>query len=450
MIIPDLSKQTINKILTDELERIERNRYKENEMLMDYYEGIETDKYIRPYFDSMTLSQIPMFCSNITRRIVKAKSIVYGKQDIERITDERYNDYIGDLNSKCRQLEELNFLLGNMAFKTQYNPDKQVLEYHLIPFFQVFFLHGMDTPSAIMYPVQRHGYDRTEQDIYAFWSESINGQQGMHFLVDGDGNKYKQNELDINPYDILPFTFTRRSPMVRDYFSTNASDVVMANQHLDMAMTELALAIRMGATGGIKWISGLDVNPSEPIKLGIDKVLVLPSDVDFNMTAPSGGLQEIINTTKFFIESVASNNHLQIKFADVGGNPVSGEALKIMNIENIEQREASIEDTWRKFESDRYDVDRRVLEVDANVTLSEDYYVDFPEMTFPLSDLEQLQLLQTKKDMGIITQRELLKTLNPDIDDEELESKLGEIRQEQQEAQPPQQQGSLVERIISG
>jgi hypothetical protein len=224
----------------------------------------------------------------------------------------------------------------------------------------------------------------------------------------------------------------------------------MANQHLDMAMTELALAIRMGATGGIKWISGLDVNPSEPIKLGIDKVLVLPSDVDFNMTAPSGGLQEIINTTKFFIESVASNNHLQIKFADVGGNPVSGEALKIMNIENIEQREASIEDTWRKFESDRYDVDRRVLEVDANVTLSEDYYVDFPEMTFPLSDLEQLQLLQTKKDMGIITQRELLKTLNPDIDDEELESKLGEIRQEQQEAQPPQQQGSLVERIISG
>ena len=127
MIIPDLSKQTINKILTDELERIERNRYKENEMLMDYYEGIETDKYIRPYFDSMTLSQIPMFCSNITRRIVKAKSIVYGKQDIERITDERYIDYIGDLNSKCRQLEELNFLLGNMAFKTQYNPDKQVL-----------------------------------------------------------------------------------------------------------------------------------------------------------------------------------------------------------------------------------------------------------------------------------------------------------------------------------
>ena len=71
-------------------------------------------------------------------------------------------------------------------------------------------------------------------------------------------------------------------------------------------------------------------------------------------------------------------------------------------------------------------------------------------MTFPLSDLEQLQLLQTKKDMGIITQKELLKTLNPDIDDEELESKLGEIRQEQQEAEPPQQQGSLVERIISG
>ena len=133
----------------------------------------------------------------------------------------------------------------------------------------------------------------------------------------------------------------------------------------------------------------------------------------------------------------------------MGGNPVSGEALKIMNIENIEQRQASIEDTWRKFESERYEVDRRVLEVDANVTLDEEFYVDFPEMSFPLSDLEQLQLLQTKKDMGIITQRELLKTLNPDIDDAELEAKLGEIREEQQ-PQAPQAQGSLVERIISG
>ena len=184
MIIPDLSKQTITKILSDELDRIERNRYKENEMLIDYYEGIETDKYIRPYFDSMTLSQIPMFCSNITRRIVKAKSIVYGKEDIERIVDERYNNYIGDLNSKCRQLEELNFLLGNMAMKTQYNPNTEKLEYHLIPFFQVFFLNGSDRPNAIMYPIQRHGYERTDKDMYAFWSESVDGQQGMHFIVD--------------------------------------------------------------------------------------------------------------------------------------------------------------------------------------------------------------------------------------------------------------------------
>jgi len=71
-------------------------------------------------------------------------------------------------------------------------------------------------------------------------------------------------------------------------------------------------------------------------------------------------------------------------------------------------------------------------------------------MSFPLSDMEQLQLLQTKKDMGIITQRELLRTLNPDIDDAELETKLGEVREEQQQQQTPQQQGSLVERIISG
>ena len=121
-----------------------------------------------------------------------------------------------------------------------------------------------------------------------------------------------------------------------------------------------------------------------------------------------------------------------------------------MNIENIEQRQASIEDTWRKFESERYEVDRRVLEVDANVTLDEEFYVDFPEMSFPLSDLEQLQLLQTKKDMGIITQRELLKTLNPDIDDAELEAKLDEINTEKQTEREAQQPQSAMQRILNG
>ena len=461
MIIPDLSLQTIQTTLKNELNRIESERWKEIEMFLDYYENIETEKYIRPFFDSETLSSIPLFTQSIVRRFCKASSLVYGKSDdIQRHADEKYLELAKGLNHKCRQLEELNFLLGNMAFRTRYNPRKEQLQWDLVPFFHVYFVDGMqDEPKAIMYPIQRSGYGKLKKELYAFWSVGQDGEQGYHFLIDSNGKIYSINEGNTNPYknsageSILPFTFTRRQPRVRDFFGGNASDIIQASQQLDLAMTELALAVRMGATGGVKWISGLDVNPSEPIKIGVDKVLVLPSDTQFNMTAPSGGLKEIIDTTKFFIESVASNNHLNISFADVGNSAISGEALKILNIESIEQREASVEDTWRSFEQERFDVDRAVLMQDANVKISEDYYTDFPEMSFPISEIDELAVLEKKKQLGIITQREMLLHYNPDADEAEINSKLGEIKEERsQEATataPQQPQGSLVERLIN-
>ena len=343
--------------------------------------------------------------------------------------------------------------------RSRWNENKEQLQYDLVPFYLVYFVDGMqEEPKAIMYPIQRSGYGKLKKELYAFWSVGMDGEQGYHFLIDSNGQIYSVNEDNLNPYrdsngeSILPFTFTRRQPRVRDYFGGNASDIVQASLQLDLAMTELALAIRMGATGGVKWISGLDINPSEPIQVGIDKVLCLPSDTSFNMTAPSGGLKEIIDTTKFFIESVASNNHLNISFADVGNSAISGEALKILNIESIEQREASVEDTWRTFEEERFAVDRVVLEQDAGIKIAEDYYVDFPEMDFPISELDELQVIEKKKSMGILTQKEILLHYNPDMDEAELSAKLGEIAEEKsQDAQAtqPEPQGSLVERLIN-
>ena len=98
-------------------------------------------------------------------------------------------------------------------------------------------------------------------------------------------------------------------------------------------------------------------------------------------------------------------------------------------------------------------MDRVVLEQDASIKVSEDYYVDFPEMDFPISELDELAVLEKKKSMGILTQKEILLHYNPDMDESELSAKLGEIAEERtQEAQitaQPEPQGSLVERLIN-
>ena len=82
--------------------------------------------------------------------------------------------------------------------------------------------------------------------------------------------------------------------------------------------------------------------------------------------------------------------------------------MKILNIESIEQREASVEDTWRMFEQERFDIDRMVLSQDANVNITEDYYVDFPELSFPISEMDELNVLEKKHNMGLITKKEML------------------------------------------
>ena len=170
MIISDLSLKTIQQTLKDELSRIETERWREVEMFLDYYENIETEKYIAPYFDSETLSSVPLFTQSIVRRFCKASSLVYGKSlNIERIVDDKYKDYTKELNNKCRQLEELTWLLGNMCFRTRWNEGKQQLQYDLIPFYHVYFVDGMqDEPMAIMYPIQRSGYGKLEKRNVCF------------------------------------------------------------------------------------------------------------------------------------------------------------------------------------------------------------------------------------------------------------------------------------------
>ena len=171
-------------------------------MFLDYYENVETDKYIRSYFDSETLRSVPMFTQSIVRRFTKASSNVYGKSlDIERIVDDRYKEVTKGLNRKCRQLEELNFLLGNMCMRSRWDEGKEQMQYDLVPFYHVYFVDGMqDEPKAILYPIQRSGFGKLEKELYAFWSVGMDGEQGYHFLIDSNGQMYSVNEENLNPY----------------------------------------------------------------------------------------------------------------------------------------------------------------------------------------------------------------------------------------------------------
>ena len=67
--------------------------------------------------------------------------------------------------------------------------------------------------------------------------------------------------------------------------------------------------------------------------------------------------------------------------------------------------------------------------------------------------MDELNVLEKKHNIGLITKIEMLLHFNKDMDEAELNEKLGELAEEKtQEAEAtaqPEAQGSLVERLIN-
>ena len=64
--------------------------------------------------------------------------------------------------------------------------------------------------------------------------------------------------------------------------------------------------------------------------------------------------------------------------------------------------------------------------------------MDYGEVSYPMSAREELDLLKAKKEMGIIDQEDILRHYNPDISEEELLERLGQIQEERILEQPQQ------------
>ena len=412
--IPNLSQDSIISSLSDALNNIENKRTREREYMLDFYEGMNIDNYVSDFFGSESLNQVPIFSQNLTRRIAKVRSMTF-KRPPKTKADNAYFDYIDmeDLNSSRRQLEQLTFLLGTMAFRSRWSEKDQKIKYDIIPFFEPLFLSTEKDPIGIIYAIENKGNSKLDRPWFAVWTEDRPDVKGMHFLIDQNGTKKSVNPDDINPYGITPVVYTHRYKPIRDWWSEGASDVVRADLSVSVAVTELALAIRFGAIG-IKFITGVD--DASRISVGVDKILYLPPDSNFGVTAPSGSLSEIIDATRFLVEATLNNNHIRIKWADVKGNAPSGFSLQVQEIENYDERLANTEDTWRPFEKHRYLVDREIIRVKTGKKLSESYSVDFLEPNYPMSVQDEINHWSWKFENGLATPMDYFDYMNPDAD----------------------------------
>mgnify|MGYP003119730636 CR=1 FL=1 len=384
VVIPEYSEQLVLESIRRARENLQAKENAEKATALDFYYNRNLDTHLEQWFPGESLSQVPMFPMRLVPRFARARMLLL-KNEIKRyIGGEESEDYrmmTHHLNSKMREFGEIAWLLGGCHLRSKWNERRQRVEYDILPFVKEYYVQGESEPFAYTYEIEKIGHRRQ----FVFWSESRDGEKGLHFLYDQAGKVINIPGGDgTNPYDILPIS--------RLFNQGDASDVTRAAVHAGIAMTEIALGVRFSL--GQPVISGVHEAQSQ-IRSGIDRAIILPEGASFNYVSPTGSIPAMI-------ESIA---------------------LAIQDVENLESRQSDIP-MWREWEASRYEIDRKIIEVHTGKNLSEDYSVDFGEVNYPLSEKEQLEVLKIKKEMGIIDQEDIIRHFNPDISDEELAEKL--------------------------
>jgi len=364
------------KAVKDALKNFKSNNidsfFKDRNTAIDYYTYNNTKRFIKDKFKGSINQEIDLYTTKLTKRLIDRISLVYKKAPV-READDKYQDLIPTKNIKLKQMERIHNLVGTMAVRVKWNGMN--LEYEPLLEFEPIFDNGdYLNPVAVVYSLKHPTGSRTQSqnEIFAYWSND------EHFLFDYQGRRIAPSEdnLDmINPYGVMPFVFLHNDPIDEFWTTGEGFDIAEANKQIDQQLTQLAFKLRM--SDGILAAEGrVDANN---IQIGLNKLTVLEDGRMYSVN-PSTNIQVCIEAIKDQLTLLSTNHHLSFDWG-VNGNQ-SGVAIKLNNLELLEAREDDV-DKYRTLEKQVYGIERAISEVEGNINLPEDMFINFTEIDFP-------------------------------------------------------------------
>tara|TARA_R100000353_G_scaffold14700_1_gene14373 strand:- start:1886 stop:3214 length:1329 start_codon:yes stop_codon:yes gene_type:complete len=405
------AREIIQDSLTNFKEEQAKARREEVRKFLDYYSGSLTDQYIEGYFKSDAFQEIPHYNTNIVKKFVNRMSKIYTIGAKRNVSDS-YSDLTVVKNARMKQMERMTRLLGTCATYVMYDEMEERFEYRPIYYFEPYFGDNPYKPEAIVYPMM-HGHadlSDTKELMYAYWDKDT------HIKFDDNGNILEEI---VHNLGVLPFVFTHREEQLDSFFVEGASDLVSANEHINITMTEMQLGLRFQMFGQ-PVVTGL-ISDNANVRAGSDEILTLPEGSTYNIVSPEGNVEAVIENIKWQIELVALNNHLFVTFAQSGGEVPSGISLMI---KDLERHEDFIDDKelYRQYEKEFYKVEYALSQTN-NLGLPEvsQFKVDFSEVEYPMTTQDKIMLNEYKLKHNLTTQAQLLAEENKDlsIDDAE-------------------------------
>jgi len=422
-------------IIKESLNNLKVYNHKEREgyinKLLDYYNGNATYQYISSRFDLEAFSEVPPYEANITKKFINKMSRIY-TVGADRNINDKYNDLAVLKDSKMKHIERMTRLIGTIATRIMYvDGEMPYFDYQPIYYFHPFFEDDPFRPVALTYPLMHYSTDASNTDNaqYIHWNNT------EYIIFDEEGVILDQKE---HGYDTLPFVFTHREHQCDNFYVDGANDIVNANEHINITMTEMQLGLRFQMFGQ-PVVSGADLGNRQ--RFGSDVILELPEEATYDIKSPSGDIEKVIENVKFQMELVAQNNHLYVQFAQDGGETPSGIALKIKDLERFEDYQDDLA-LWTQYEHEMYQIERKIAQ-SFNIAMPEALKLDFNEPEYPMTVQDQIALDMHRLNLGLISKAELMVEYNKDLTLEEANAKLQENQEQiapQQQIQPQEQQ----------
>ena len=419
---------TQTDVIQESLKNLKVYNHKEREgyihKLLDYYNGNATFQYISSRFDLEAFREVPPYEANITKKFINKMSRIY-TVGADRNVNEKYNELTFLKDSKMKHIERMTRLIGTIATRIMLiNDEKQYFDYQPIYYFHPFFEDDPFRPVALTYPLMHHTADSSNSDNtqYIHW----NSQEYIIFDEEGDILEQKEHGLGV-----LPFVFTHREHQCDDFYVEGANDIISANEHINITMTEMQLGLRFQMFGQ-PVVSGADLGNRQ--RFGSDVILELPSDANYDIKSPSGDIEKVIENVKFQMELVAQNNHLFVQFAQDGGETPSGIALKIKDLERFEDYQDDLA-LFNLYEHEMYKVERNIAQ-SFGISMPDKLKIDFNEPEYPMTVQDQIALDTHRLNLGLVNRAELMVEYNKDLSIEEASIKL---QQNESLAQPQEQ-----------
>lgn len=350
----------------------------EIERYLDFYTGTSIGQYIEPYFDSKSFQETPVYEANITKKFINKLSRIYTLGS-KRNVGSNYDLFTKSKDVTFKHLERMSRLLGTIAVNISFD-EELGFAYKPIYYFIPFFEENPLEPVAIAYPILPAYDDPSESSInekFAYWDDEY------YIEYNGDGTIEKEVYHALGR---LPFVFLHREHQIDNFFVEGAMDIINCNQHVNITLTELQLGLRFQMFGQ-PWATGVP-DAGSMARGGTDSTIVLPEGASYGIATPAGNVMDTIQALKFQIELVALSNHMYIQFAQDGGETPSGLALQIKDIESMEDLKDDIE-LWRGYETNFFEVERLLAE-QSNVSIGNDFGIDFIEMEYPKSTQEEI------------------------------------------------------------